>query len=184
MMKVEHDDGCPLREFVYELGSGKDIPLCECDRFMVKGKMMSDLPKVIYVTNVEKGDKWYNDIVYASTHGAKKHPQQETTKYIRADLVPQWQPIETAPRDGDGERVLIQEPSYNKKFSVLSIAYFVKKHSLEDYTGEMDIEFMEEHNEVYYWPEGWYSADNGNDELVIKCNPTHWMPLPEPPKED
>lgn len=24
----------------------------------------------------------------------------DSTKYIRADLVPQWQPIETAPRDG------------------------------------------------------------------------------------
>lgn len=70
-----------------------------------------------------------------------------TTEYIRADLVPQWQPIETAP-----------------------------KHDLETL-----ILYSSEGVQI-----GWFSAfhkcwltTEGKD---VWAEPTHWMPLPEPPK--
>ena len=49
-----------------------------------------------------------------------------------------------------------------------------------------DFEYDEE-NDAYIIPEGWweYKHYNGDDEYnhAIDDNVTHWMPLPEPPKE-
>lgn len=65
-----------------------------------------------------------------------------------------WQPIETAPNGGD------------EYVSVLGYARDVKY--------EVDI------FEVVYWNAGdehWWDC-----EYRMKPQPTHWMPLPEPPK--
>ena len=89
-MKVEHDKCCPLREFVYELGSGKDIPLCEC-----------------------AGDLLALDLIYEATRQHEHKPSSgRLSECSHTDLLwglrnavkiiekQQWQPIETAPRDG------------------------------------------------------------------------------------
>ncbi len=66
----------------------------------------------------------------------------------------EWQPIETSPKDGTD--VLVYEPGY-----VVAILHWhtVKTKTAASYPG--------------YWTDGdglnWYK-------------PTHWMPLPEPPK--
>ncbi len=68
----------------------------------------------------------------------------------------EWQPIETAPRDGssvllfDGERV--------------------------SYGGWIDVEAQGcEESEADLISEGWWSVD------LRENAPTHWMPLPDPP---
>jgi hypothetical protein len=48
---------------------------------------MSDMPFKIYAYWIEKldslaEDAWWNNRVIANTHGAKKHPKQETFEYI------------------------------------------------------------------------------------------------------
>lgn len=74
--------------------------------------------------------------------------------YIRADLVPQWQPIETAPKDGT--KILGAWPQLRKhKWWTIQPIFF--------YCGN--------------WIHGW---DEDED---LALHPTHWMPLPEPPKK-
>ena len=74
-------------------------------------------------------------------------------EYIRADLVPQWQPIETAPKDGT--KILGAWPQLRKhKWWTIQPVFF--------HCGD--------------WIHGW---DEDED---LALHPTHWMPLPEPPK--
>lgn len=69
----------------------------------------------------------------------------------------QWQPIETAPKDGTA--VLIYQPKEKIGSLVLEDVIYV----------------------CYYNDEGkWEEADG---EMYSTFNPTHWMPLPETPKE-
>ena len=67
-----------------------------------------------------------------------------------------WQPIETAPRDG--RTVLLAEPVDGKVFTTPG-------HWLEDYGG--------------WWEHGSHPTDYVD--LPVE-NPTHWMPLPPPPE--
>jgi hypothetical protein len=66
----------------------------------------------------------------------------------------QWQPIETAPRNG---RKIIVSDGFN-----VTMAWYVDDEYAEADEGEP----------------GWYE-----DEFdVMLRQPTHWMPLPEPPR--
>lgn len=54
------------------------------------------------------------------------------------------------------------------------------------YNDDIDMEYDEEKDE-YYFPEGWWEVVKNWDEyscVAIADFVTHWMPLPEPPKED
>lgn len=86
-----------------------------------------------------------------------------------------WQPIETAPRDGTPFQAKI--PGYG---SDNIIAY---------YDGFLDEDenpcggwaFVEEQEVPDCWTDGVCWAKNDAGKPSIK--PTHWMPLPEPPKD-
>lgn len=65
----------------------------------------------------------------------------------------EWQPIETAPRDG---RILVYCPKYGEQF----VAFL----GVNPNDGE----------------EKWVIAQ-GSDITFIVPSPTHWMPLPPPP---
>lgn len=69
----------------------------------------------------------------------------------------EWQPIETAPADGT---VIL---AYRRDAGVFSAHYV----SPADAVGGDDDE------------PHWFTTD-GED--LTRCMPTHWMPLPEPPK--
>ena len=58
---------------------------------------MSDAPEFIYARPIGATVDWTGA---ASGPWALDDPHNTGTEYIRADLSPQWQPIETAPRDG------------------------------------------------------------------------------------
>ena len=81
----------------------------------------------------------------------------------------EWQPIETAPKDGThvmlsrGDRVTLGNWE-----SVISTS--PEYHANGTYLGQ-----FEDGNS---W-EGWMSWDGG---FCEETPPTHWMPLPEPPK--
>ena len=53
------------------------------------------------------------------------------------------------------------------------------------YDDDIDSEYDEETDE-YYFPEGWWEVIKNWDDyscVAIEDTVTHWMPLPEPPKE-
>jgi len=70
-----------------------------------------------------------------------------------APAVPQWQPIETAPK--------------NKCFMAVV-------------DGCVRLVSWGKTSHVPMW--GWCLADQGAEDFDL-CRPTHWMPLPQPPKE-
>jgi hypothetical protein len=76
-------------------------------------------------------------------------PRQE---YVRADLVPKWQPIENAPMDGT--QILGAWQCLNKTWDMNAMFYFE-----EDGEG------------------GWFDYH-----AEYMHNPTHWMPLPPTPE--
>lgn len=70
----------------------------------------------------------------------------------------QWQPIETAPKDGTSVRLLSERGN--------DVGYWC------DYSGREPAAKDPESGEVLH---GEWSTELGNGE------PTHWMPLPAPP---
>lgn len=71
----------------------------------------------------------------------------------------EWQPIDTAPRGG--KWILVYEGgAINTKYSRCDVARWLPKGPYSDSKGP-----------------GWY-----NGAAVLLQPPTHWMPLPEPPK--
>ena len=73
-----------------------------------------------------------------------------------------WQPIETAPKDGEEVNILLFG-------GVLDSA----EDYWPDFIGPV----------VAYWDCGmWVIAPTGSEKIMVN-NPTHWMPLPEPPND-
>ena len=104
-------------------------------------------PDRIWIDGDATGSKQHVDWDWDSGCWGHQQERDGEWEYIRADLVPQWQPIETAP-----------------------------KHDLETL-----ILYSSEGVQM-----GWFSAfhkcwltTEGKD---VWAEPTHWMPLPEPPK--
>jgi len=75
-------------------------------------------------------------------------------------VMTEWQPIETAPKDGTD--IIVMYIDIATQF--VRIAFWL------DYEWDPSIN-------------GWWTYDCGEDELMAPIYaPTHWMPLPEPPK--
>jgi len=67
--------------------------------------------------------------------------------------------------------------------------YYAAPHSIPAGTySDLNDEFdYDEEEDEYYLREGWYEAIHNWDEysgVAIADFVTHWMPMPEPPKED
>lgn len=72
----------------------------------------------------------------------------------------EWQPIETAPRDGTWVLGWLGETEF--------------------YRAHPNIIAWTKHNHVPIY--GWvYSSGSAGDGEVEACEPTHWQPLPPPP---
>ena len=89
-----------------------------------------------------------------------------------------WQPIETAPQMR--KVIVFYINALGKRRTVMACYY--KAHSLEmddDYTdvGEVD------DGGQSFAPAGWYEEHDSDEPLMpLQAEPTHWMPLPDPPK--
>ena len=62
-------------------------------------------------------------------------------------------------------------------------AFYAPKFSIDADSYEGDADYSEEKNE-YFIPEGWYEQNEYEDtNWYVGFKPTHWQPLPTPPKE-
>lgn len=102
---------------------------------------------------------------------------------IKAEALPQWQPIETAP---SGVPVLIFYVNTYGKSRVIKarhIARFTEEANYDSF--EDGVDEYDEENDRYTYREGWWEIiDNWEDYgfvVVHEGTPTHWMPLPAVP---
>lgn len=75
---------------------------------------------------------------------------------------------------GGGEKHYICNAFHTSKFSYIAKA-----------CDDIDCDYNEE-NDEYYFPEGWWEVIKNWEDyecVAIQDEVTHWMPLPEPPKE-
>ena len=123
---------------------------------MNRERDMSDAPEQLWVCLPEDGIR--ND---GTIYGHATEPFEEDAdepcvcvEYTRADLSPQWQPIETAPRDGQ---------------SILTYPHFAVTHWSNNVGSETG--------------EGWAGRWVHELDYYMPRRPKFWMPLPKPPTE-
>ena len=105
---------------------------------------------------------------------------------------PEWISVKDGlPKDRKSVNVAVEHKRDDgKTFQFVMTASYIGHHEIEaeewpDYDG--DTEYDEE-NDCYWIPENWYEdnfmEDNMNYLICDEYRVTHWMPLPESPKED
>lgn len=103
-----------------------------------------------------------------------------------------WQPISTAPKDDTDILVWFDhdaDPYYDPEDQVRLTPYAAWADGGDFMAGKgiciarhfpQHWESTGDYGEGYWLPAAWFSQENGDYERVV--NPTHWMPLPEPPQ--
>lgn len=87
-----------------------------------------------------------------------------------------WQPIETAPRDGTPILGYFPGSSDPDLFAAASISIC----RWREFTSEIQWELIDKEKEL--WKRSWTTPALFESEDGMRGNPTHWMPLPDPPK--
>lgn len=111
-----------------------------------------------------------DDAVHVRNHG------KDGAQMTRETAMSEWQPIETAPRDGTEFQARI--PGYGDNNLIAWRGGLLDQEG-QDCGGWC---YMGTGNPPDCWTDGicWML----NDEMEQSVEPTHWMPLPEPPKDD
>lgn len=97
---------------------------------------------------------------------------QEQWCYSCDSMRHKWQPIDTAPKDGS--RVLIGWFDALRKWKVRAAYWDTHFNTVWDYEENMPIEMPA-------WTDG--AIESFASERITSYEPTHWMPLPQPPNQ-
>ena len=102
-----------------------------------------------------------------------------------------WIPVTERFPENEVDVLICAQRHYYKggTIQVISTAFHTDgKMSTEEsvYTWDSDLDMQyDEENDVYIVPEGWWESVNYGEQFSGVCDfVTHWMPLPEPPKDD
>lgn len=91
-----------------------------------------------------------------------------------------WRPIETAPK---GRKVIVSVPNGSKHTPITMMGRYWPQYTLQSAEGYGPGDGFEEGPDGdCYAPEGWYEEMEAEEPPLHNINPTHWQPLPEPPK--
>jgi hypothetical protein len=119
---------------------------------------------------VDDGDEtWVGDAVWESSSGVSRRAAARLIARAALNAIPRWRPIESAPKDG--RFVLLHVPNDQLESGAVTVGAYYKPEERAE-----DGKFLKGH-----W-DGWLGMDA--DVLSSWCEPTHWMPLPEPPTDD
>ena len=109
---------------------------------------------------------------------------------LTAALAAAWRPISEAPRTG--ERILVfydheSDPYHETETCLTPYGAHSEGGGFLDGRGICVAQWVDgwhepeaEYGSGYWMPGWWFAHHNGDAELAVA--PTHWMPLPEPPK--
>lgn len=91
------------------------------------------------------------------------------------------------PESGKEVQICYEYEGYTKKHKDVCIGFFAHEFA-EECGYQEDLETLcDEETDAFYLAKGWYESIKhwGEYRFVrIDDDVTHWMPLPEPPKED
>lgn len=136
--------------------------------------MNNEMPEVLYIRPTHSDGKHFSCSLQSDT--------LKRTKYVRADkAVTKWYPIETAPQSG--ERILLYSPKrwtkrgkqHTLRYPYISIGFWNSNTALDENISAHRHELIMKH--------GGYWSNHFKGEKPLEGLPTHWMPLPQPPKE-
>jgi len=120
--------------------------------------------------------------IYAAQAAAEAVAAERERCMLRA--AQQWVPVtERMPKSGQPVMVCYRNRfGHWRRIRAEWVAAKTQESDTDSEIGEYD-----EATDTYYDPEGWYERiDNWDDYSAVVVHdgePTHWMPLPEPPKD-
>lgn len=113
-----------------------------------------------------------NSACRSAAPGHSAEPEPLRVSALRASVPSrEWQPIETAPKD---TFVLLFVPNGRLESGPVTMGLLVPPIEERDERGRF--------KRREWWPADWHGfLGTDGDNSPSWCEPTHWMPLPEPP---
>ena len=152
------------------------------------------------VKQLKEDKSWVEQGTTQTEHEIAEHIQQaadaiEELSRLNAEITrrelklrmekPRWIPV-TERLPESGVHVLLACKTWGGNKYVCDGFHTEKFSQPTEFYEDIDADYSEETDE-YYFPEGWWEVIKNWDDyscVAIEDTVTHWMPLPDPPKEE